>query len=254
MTQQNILEVAKQGNPRAITALMNRFLKSKGITVKVALKDSCLHVMLEAAHTPNKQALIPLVRQRIADLEVETIKTVRVYGRQIGREFSAWIDEFTLIFDARSSEPVASVTNPVVVQDEPIPKPTPTKPETIPNYLPTITSAEVKHLGAYLVEAELLSEAQVEVALADQRATGVRFGEILVARGWLKQKTIEYLMEKIILPERESANRASPMAREPTPSQPIKYQEVVHQDLLEEPASQIVNDRETLIIDNLFTT
>ena len=40
--QQNLLELAKQGNSRAITALINRSLQPKGITAKVNLKGSCL--------------------------------------------------------------------------------------------------------------------------------------------------------------------------------------------------------------------
>ncbi|EKQ68447.1 hypothetical protein OsccyDRAFT_2981 [Leptolyngbyaceae cyanobacterium JSC-12] len=61
-----------------------------------------------------------------------------------------------------------------------------------------------KRLGGYLVEAGLLTPAQVDVALNDQKMTGMRFGEILAARGWVKQQTIEYLMQKVILPEQES--------------------------------------------------
>ncbi|WP_404787309.1 hypothetical protein [Altericista sp. CCNU0014] len=59
-----------------------------------------------------------------------------------------------------------------------------------------------KPIGAYLVEAGLLSDAQVGVALADQSVTSMPFGEILVTRGWIKAQTIEYLMQKIIIPER----------------------------------------------------
>jgi hypothetical protein len=62
-----------------------------------------------------------------------------------------------------------------------------------------------KPIGAYLVEAGLLSDAQVGVALADQGATSMLFGEILVTRGWLKAQTIEYLMQKIVIPERTAA-------------------------------------------------
>ncbi|WP_421655550.1 hypothetical protein [Leptothermofonsia sp. ETS-13] len=64
-----------------------------------------------------------------------------------------------------------------------------------------------KRLGGYLVEAGLLTPAQVDVALNDQKLTGMRFGEILAARGWVKQQTIEYLMKKIVLPEQEAARR-----------------------------------------------
>ncbi|MDS3859755.1 hypothetical protein RIF25_02925 [Thermosynechococcaceae cyanobacterium BACA0444] len=61
-----------------------------------------------------------------------------------------------------------------------------------------------KRLGNYLVDAELVTPAQIEVALADQRATGSRLGDILVARGWLKPGTIEFIMEKVVVPERTS--------------------------------------------------
>jgi hypothetical protein len=58
-----------------------------------------------------------------------------------------------------------------------------------------------KRLGGYLLEAGLLTTDQVDVALNDQHATGMRFGEVLVVRGWLKEKTIEWLMQRVILPE-----------------------------------------------------
>jgi hypothetical protein len=74
---------------------------------------------------------------------------------------------------------------------------------THPN--PSLVSG-YKPLGAYLVEAGLLSDAQVTVALTDQNLTSMSFGEIVVTRGWVKEQTIEYLMEKVILPERKSVN------------------------------------------------
>jgi hypothetical protein len=61
-----------------------------------------------------------------------------------------------------------------------------------------------KPLGSYLVDAGLLSLAQVEVILADQQGMEMSFGEIAAARGWVKQQTIEYLMYKIVEPERSA--------------------------------------------------
>lgn len=60
-----------------------------------------------------------------------------------------------------------------------------------------------KRLGSYLIDAGLLTPSQVDVALSDQAATGLRFGEIVVERGWVKKQTIEYLYSKIIELERE---------------------------------------------------
>ncbi len=72
---------------------------------------------------------------------------------------------------------------------------------------------DVKQLGDYLVDAGLLSPAQVSVALSDQEATGMRMGEILVTRGWVKQKTIEFLMEHVILPQRSAARQELELTR-----------------------------------------
>jgi hypothetical protein len=78
----------------------------------------------------------------------------------------------------------------------------------------------IKPLGAYLIEAGLLSEAQVQVILADQLATDMKFGEIVAVRGWVKQQTIDYLMEKVIMPERRKLSEP-PQPYPQTPPQPI---------------------------------
>lgn len=74
--------------------------------------------------------------------------------------------------------------------------------------LEPLSLSRSKKIGNYLVEAALLSVAQTEVALCDQQATGMRFGEILVKRGWLKEETIEFLMTNVILPQRAAAREA----------------------------------------------
>lgn len=60
-----------------------------------------------------------------------------------------------------------------------------------------------KRLGGYLIDAGLLTPSQVDVALRDQESTGMRFGDIIVERGWVKKQTIEYLVRKVIELERE---------------------------------------------------
>jgi hypothetical protein len=63
---------------------------------------------------------------------------------------------------------------------------------------------QIKPIGRYLVEAGIVTSAQVEIALNEQKHSGRRLGEILVSHGWVEQPTIEYLMEKVVLPERET--------------------------------------------------
>ena len=52
MSEQSVLELAKNGNANAISALMNRSLKQRGITVKVIRKDNSLRInWLKNQHT-----------------------------------------------------------------------------------------------------------------------------------------------------------------------------------------------------------
>ncbi len=66
------------------------------------------------------------------------------------------------------------------------------------------STSQSKRLGDYLLEAGLLTNKQLEIALDEQQRTALRLGEIIHDQGWLDQQTIEYLMEKVIAPEREA--------------------------------------------------
>lgn len=60
-------------------------------------------------------------------------------------------------------------------------------------------------LGGYLIEAGLITAAQVMVVLNDQQVgTDMLFGEVLVARGWVKLETIEFIMTRVVEPERRA--------------------------------------------------
>lgn len=59
-----------------------------------------------------------------------------------------------------------------------------------------------KKIGSYLIDAGLLSENQVQVALNDQKVTGLRFGDIVVNRGWVRKQTLEYVVKKVVIFER----------------------------------------------------
>lgn len=61
-----------------------------------------------------------------------------------------------------------------------------------------------KPLGTYLVEAGLITSTQLNIALHEQKKSGNRLGQILADQGWVEQLTIEYLMVKVVLPERKA--------------------------------------------------
>lgn len=71
------------------------------------------------------------------------------------------------------------------------------------NYYTDIGKFQRKPIGMYLVEVGVVTPEQVDTALKEQKQSGRRLGEILVSHGWVERQTIEYLMEKVIVPERE---------------------------------------------------
>lgn len=96
LAPQDILLMAKQGNPKVIAALMNHTTKPHGILTHVARRNACLHVLLESEKIPNQQLMVNFVRDGIRRLAVEPIATIKVYGRQIGDTTVAWNHEIQL--------------------------------------------------------------------------------------------------------------------------------------------------------------
>lgn len=109
MSQPNPLELAKQGHPKAIESLINRQMQPKGITAKVALKNNCLHIMLEAAQPPDQKALVPVIRKGITNLGIPSIEILKIYGKQVGEQVPAWSQEFELVASIKPSIPPQEV-------------------------------------------------------------------------------------------------------------------------------------------------
>jgi cytoskeletal protein RodZ len=97
MTQQNLRELAKQGDPKVIASVINRTLQPKGITAQVGRDNDFLQVMLESEEVPNQYALMDFLRKGLMNLGIESIQAVKVYGRQAGEDLPAWEDEIELM-------------------------------------------------------------------------------------------------------------------------------------------------------------
>ena len=126
MTQPSLSTLAKQGNPQALTALINRSLRPKGITAKIALKQGCLNVMLESAQIPAPH-YVRVIQKGLINLGVQSIKRVKVYGKQIGKQRPAWCQEFQLINPTHATN---SVIRPSTTLANPEAQPTPTDSKT----------------------------------------------------------------------------------------------------------------------------
>lgn len=96
MTQSQLLELAKQGDPQAIATLMNQTLQPRGITATTDLHDQRLEVILESAQVPNRQVLATFVQKGLATLGIQTIQSVKILGKQTGDSVPVWEQELDL--------------------------------------------------------------------------------------------------------------------------------------------------------------
>ena len=129
MIQPNFKELAKQGDVKAIAALINRALQPQGITAKVKLEDNCLQVMLESTPVPDRQFCITLITKGMRRLGVASIESVRIFGRHKGEDFPAWTEELPLSPLDSQSDLVASPAQPSLTSPQAA---TPFEPEISP--------------------------------------------------------------------------------------------------------------------------
>lgn len=97
MSQINLEELGSQGNAEAIATLLNLTFEPKGVTVKAAIKNDSLQIVIEAAATPNQAESVTLVRELVTRIKLKSIETVTVYGRQIGDDIPDWSQKFSVI-------------------------------------------------------------------------------------------------------------------------------------------------------------
>jgi hypothetical protein len=93
-TKQQLVDMAKQGNSKAIAVLINQLLEPKGITATAGFKDGWLHVILESAQAPNQQDTAIYIHKKLCTLKAKSLKKVKIHGRQSGNKTVDWTQEF----------------------------------------------------------------------------------------------------------------------------------------------------------------
>jgi positive phototaxis protein PixI len=90
------LDRAKQGDPKAINAVLNQKLHAKGITARSGCRDDRFGVLIEAETLPDRVAMTDWLRQEFEMLRPEGIDRVEVYGRQKGQRLPGWRETIEL--------------------------------------------------------------------------------------------------------------------------------------------------------------
>lgn len=122
MSQQDFLTLAKQGDPKAIAFLINQALASKGVTAKATCQDHCLHLLLEADQLPTEDACLRVVVRGLVRLQVPSLWSMTVYGRQRGQRLPGW----TQTVEFKKPSPFQAVATPA--PPRPVQTPAPAKP------------------------------------------------------------------------------------------------------------------------------
>lgn len=93
-SQQQVLAMAKQGNPKAIAILIDQLLQPKGISATAGFKDGCLHVILESAPAPNQQDTAIYIYKKLCTLKAKFTNNVKIHGRELGNKTVVWTQSF----------------------------------------------------------------------------------------------------------------------------------------------------------------
>jgi flagellar motility protein MotE (MotC chaperone) len=104
MNQPNCVELAKQGNPKAIAALMNQALQVKGITARATAKDGCLYLTLESNKEIKQETSVAWVLQGLKKLSISSINRVKIYGQKKGELSPSWSQQYEISEAQRSDE------------------------------------------------------------------------------------------------------------------------------------------------------
>ncbi|MBE9096213.1 hypothetical protein [Tychonema sp. LEGE 07203] len=92
--QYQLVEMAKQGKPKAIALLINQLLQPKGITATAGFKDGWLHVILDSAEVPNQETTATYIHKKLCTLKSKFLTHVKIHGRQLSNKTVAWTQEF----------------------------------------------------------------------------------------------------------------------------------------------------------------
>jgi tRNA U34 5-carboxymethylaminomethyl modifying GTPase MnmE/TrmE len=80
----------------AIAHCLNQSLTFDGIIAKVSVKNDCLKIALESVAVTKKDQLLPVIMREIAHFKLTSIKTVKIYGKQIKTFDPIWYHDFDL--------------------------------------------------------------------------------------------------------------------------------------------------------------
>jgi hypothetical protein len=105
MSDNPLVEQAKQGDVNAIGSLMNRLLKSQGMLANVERSGDRLEILIESdlrslddeMRIPKRPVLVGMIKKWFVTIEVQTVSSLKISWQQTGAEEPAWTEEIVLV-------------------------------------------------------------------------------------------------------------------------------------------------------------
>jgi hypothetical protein len=86
----DLSDLAKSGDPGAITLLLNRSLKKRGIIAKARMQGNTLKIALASENSPNPDDLVPMIHKGIMGLNIDAVENVEILGYRLGESSPSW--------------------------------------------------------------------------------------------------------------------------------------------------------------------
>jgi len=110
VSQQDIVNLAKEGDAKAIAFLIGQALHSFGVTAKASSENDTLHLLLEGEQLPAQDACIRVAVKGLQRLQPNNIYSLTIYGRQNGQQLPAWTQNVELT-KPLTSQPASAGTS-----------------------------------------------------------------------------------------------------------------------------------------------
>lgn len=95
--QLDVISQAQQGNPQALSDLLNRALAPKHIVTKAKVLQNHLTIFAEGEEElPNQASLVGIIKRGLRDLSIDDLISVKIYGKTVHGETDGWVDEIIL--------------------------------------------------------------------------------------------------------------------------------------------------------------
>ncbi|MFH7245376.1 MAG: hypothetical protein ACHWZW_21265 [Spirulina sp.] len=116
MTISEWLAQAKEGDAKAIAALLNQSLKPKGIQVRAERDSYCLNLWMTGNALPPQPQLVDYLRRAIERLQLDSVGILRIEAHSTADPSQSWTTEMALL--AGRVQPESGIAKPITSEPQ----------------------------------------------------------------------------------------------------------------------------------------